>query len=347
MVLWGAVVKPGESYVLQLQGGGRHRLLRITKATLGNCDQSGWSMVEYSASDKKKSVMLCALNPKITAMCRLELEFKEDENVVLSVHGQSSIHLSGYYMHPHNDGQRHHRDNPTAQDAEFICLQNQKHHEILESRKCKPLQTEEALCGELIQKQDPDINGQDNVFKKLTGSEDEDHEYDNLPIMVAFENRRAAKNGGAKIHTEKNSHDKEVDIGHEKNGLPHDTSWNTKEVFEKLTGSEDKDHEYDDLPIMVAFEKRRAAKNGAKIQTENYGNKANGEIPANSYLFCEVDLLNVKRARTAKEAPANACWMRPPMSAFVDLSFCTCLQLDYTSTTTGLNAETAVYGYAM
>lgn len=48
----------------------------------------------------KTPVKLCSLNPRLAEMCHLEIELEEDEDVLFSVLGQSSVHLSGYYLHP-------------------------------------------------------------------------------------------------------------------------------------------------------------------------------------------------------------------------------------------------------
>jgi FK506-binding nuclear protein len=46
----------------------------------------------------KIPIKLCSLNPNLAEMCHLEVEFEEVEDVVFSVIGQSSIHLSGHYV---------------------------------------------------------------------------------------------------------------------------------------------------------------------------------------------------------------------------------------------------------
>lgn len=46
----------------------------------------------------KIPIKLCSLNPKLAETCHLEIEFEEVDDVVFSVIGQSSIHLSGYYV---------------------------------------------------------------------------------------------------------------------------------------------------------------------------------------------------------------------------------------------------------
>ncbi|XP_015696262.2 uncharacterized protein LOC107304867 [Oryza brachyantha] len=79
-------------------------------------------MLQFDNSDNEL-VWLCALNPTLAPTCSLELELKEDENVHLSVVGQSSIHLSGYYY-------------------------NKMHQDISEKGKLKTPKIEDVLSGQ-------------------------------------------------------------------------------------------------------------------------------------------------------------------------------------------------------
>jgi FK506-binding nuclear protein len=49
---------------------------------------------------KKSPVLICSLFADKCETCHLELEFEEQEEVVFSVLGSSSVHLSGYYVGP-------------------------------------------------------------------------------------------------------------------------------------------------------------------------------------------------------------------------------------------------------
>ncbi|XP_044396088.1 peptidyl-prolyl cis-trans isomerase FKBP53-like [Triticum aestivum] len=95
MALWGAEVKAGEDYVHKFSLS--HRRLRITQATLGDLNTSGWSVLESNAGEERRAV-LCVLNPSNHPMHRLEIELEEDVDITFSVKGQSSIYLSGYYI---------------------------------------------------------------------------------------------------------------------------------------------------------------------------------------------------------------------------------------------------------
>ncbi|KAG8083603.1 hypothetical protein GUJ93_ZPchr0015g6837 [Zizania palustris] len=131
---------------------------------------------------------------------------------------------------------RKNRENPTGKYAEGRC-QNLKKQEIPDNTKCKQLQTEETLCGEVVQPQDVHIN--------------------------------AHCNGDHMCNNEWDDWGQDTNIGNEADKRCHYTSYNKKEVFVKPTGSEDEDHD-DHLPTMVAFKKRTAAMtDGGKIHTNS------------------------------------------------------------------------------
>lgn len=90
-------------------------------------------MLEGNSGDRRP-VRLCALNPTSAPMCHLELDLEEDENVVFSVLGQSSIHLSGYYICSHNGDHGRNSETPNGKAAKSTCLKK-KHQEISEKYK--------------------------------------------------------------------------------------------------------------------------------------------------------------------------------------------------------------------
>ncbi|KAL6643332.1 hypothetical protein ACP70R_018997 [Stipagrostis hirtigluma subsp. patula] len=94
MAFWGVEVKPGKPYTHSYQAS--HGRLRICQATLGNCDASARTVLQCNVGNKIP-IKLCSLNPKLAEMCNLEIELEEVDDVVFSVIGPSSIHLSGYY----------------------------------------------------------------------------------------------------------------------------------------------------------------------------------------------------------------------------------------------------------
>ncbi|RLM85169.1 peptidyl-prolyl cis-trans isomerase FKBP43-like [Panicum miliaceum] len=95
MAFWGVEVKPGKPYTHTYQAD--HGRLRVCQATLSNCDVSGRTVLQCNVGNKIP-IKLCSLNPRLAEMCHLEIELEEVDDVVFSVIGQSSIHLSGYYV---------------------------------------------------------------------------------------------------------------------------------------------------------------------------------------------------------------------------------------------------------
>ncbi|CAH9103642.1 unnamed protein product [Cuscuta europaea] len=95
MSFWGIEVKPAKS-VTHVFDQTRGRL-RISQATLGIGSANTKSLVQCKVGNKPPH-FLCALLPERTESCHLDLEFEEAENVVFSVVGSRSIHLTGYYV---------------------------------------------------------------------------------------------------------------------------------------------------------------------------------------------------------------------------------------------------------
>uniref|UniRef100_A0A7C9A8P3 peptidylprolyl isomerase n=1 Tax=Opuntia streptacantha TaxID=393608 RepID=A0A7C9A8P3_OPUST len=95
MAFWGVEVKPGKPFTHSPdKAGGR---LRISQATLGTGSSNNKSLVQCNVG-KKSPVLLCSLLPGVLESCHLELEFDEVEEVIFSVIGARSVHLSGYYL---------------------------------------------------------------------------------------------------------------------------------------------------------------------------------------------------------------------------------------------------------
>ncbi|XP_062194636.1 peptidyl-prolyl cis-trans isomerase FKBP43-like [Phragmites australis] len=119
MAFWGVVVHPGEPYIHEPSRG---RRLKIRQAMLGDYGDAGWSLLECNVGDKEP-VRLCALNPTDAFMCHLKLEYEEKETVILTVSGNGSIHLSGYYIHSCNGDHGHCSDKLTRKSASVTCLE--------------------------------------------------------------------------------------------------------------------------------------------------------------------------------------------------------------------------------
>eukprot|EP00252_Welwitschia_mirabilis_P019625 TRINITY_DN4596_c0_g1_i1.p1 TRINITY_DN4596_c0_g1~~TRINITY_DN4596_c0_g1_i1.p1 ORF type:complete len:457 (+),score=162.18 TRINITY_DN4596_c0_g1_i1:1-1371(+) len=101
MAFWGIEVKSGKPYTLTPDSYDNCRL-HLTQATLGlgsskQKDESSPVVVQCNVGDRP-GVLICCLSPKTNASCNLNLMFDEDEDVLFSVLGQTSVHLAGYLM---------------------------------------------------------------------------------------------------------------------------------------------------------------------------------------------------------------------------------------------------------
>ncbi|VFQ85924.1 unnamed protein product [Cuscuta campestris] len=95
MSFWGVEVKPGKPFTHYFDRTvGR---LRVSQATLGIGSRTARSLVQCNVGNKSP-VFLCALLPNKIESCHLDLEFEEADDVVFSVLGPRSVHLSGYYV---------------------------------------------------------------------------------------------------------------------------------------------------------------------------------------------------------------------------------------------------------
>lgn len=97
MAFWGVEVKCGKPVTLNCDGEkGR---LRLAQATLGfdSTSSTKKTVVQCNVGDRP-GVLLCSLLPGRKETCSLNLIFDEDEEVVFSVLGPTSVHLTGYYM---------------------------------------------------------------------------------------------------------------------------------------------------------------------------------------------------------------------------------------------------------
>ncbi|XP_078447977.1 FK506 BINDING PROTEIN 53 [Wolffia australiana] len=95
MAFWGVEVKPGKSFTLTHDSS--RGALRITQATLGNGTASKRTVVQCSVANEQP-VLLCSLLPDKSESCSLDLEFEEEDEVVFSVVGPRSVHLTGYFV---------------------------------------------------------------------------------------------------------------------------------------------------------------------------------------------------------------------------------------------------------
>ncbi|XP_048334783.2 peptidyl-prolyl cis-trans isomerase FKBP53-like isoform X1 [Ziziphus jujuba] len=95
MAFWGIEVKPGKPFTHKFDDlRGR---LHISMATLGFGNATNKSILQCNVGNRSP-VYLCSLYPEKTESLQLNLEFEEADEVIFSVIGPRSIHLSGYYL---------------------------------------------------------------------------------------------------------------------------------------------------------------------------------------------------------------------------------------------------------
>ncbi|KAL5539902.1 hypothetical protein UlMin_045080 [Ulmus minor] len=95
MAFWGIEVKPGKPFTHYFDGlKGR---LHVSMASLGHGSAAEKSVLQCNVGNNSP-VLLCSLYPERTESLQLNLEFEEAVEVMFSVIGPRSIHLSGYYM---------------------------------------------------------------------------------------------------------------------------------------------------------------------------------------------------------------------------------------------------------
>ncbi|OVA07685.1 Peptidyl-prolyl cis-trans isomerase [Macleaya cordata] len=95
MSFWGIEVKPGKPFTHNFDN--QRGRLHISQATLSIGSSTQKSVVQCNVGDKSP-VLLCALLPDKNESCPLDLEFEEEEEVIFSVIGPRSVHLTGYYI---------------------------------------------------------------------------------------------------------------------------------------------------------------------------------------------------------------------------------------------------------
>ncbi|KAL3647436.1 hypothetical protein CASFOL_008404 [Castilleja foliolosa] len=104
MAFWGIEVKPGKPYVYH--SGDEKARLHISQATLGDGSSSKKSILQCVVGDNKP-INLCSLLPEKLENCQLNLEFEEDDEVIFSIIGSHSVHLSGFFYEEDEDDQGH------------------------------------------------------------------------------------------------------------------------------------------------------------------------------------------------------------------------------------------------
>ncbi|KDP45794.1 hypothetical protein JCGZ_17401 [Jatropha curcas] len=93
MAFWGTEVKPGKPFTQSPDNDGRGRL-HISQATLGSGKVGSKSVTVQCNVGNRSPVFLCSLFPQRQESCQLNLEFDEPQEVVFSVIGPRSVHLT-------------------------------------------------------------------------------------------------------------------------------------------------------------------------------------------------------------------------------------------------------------
>lgn len=109
-------MKPGKPFT-HTADDARGRL-HISQATLGIGTAPKKSVVQCNVGDKSP-VFLCSLFPEKAESCQLNLEFEEADEVVFSVIGPQSVHLTGYFLGA--SGQRYNLNDESESYGEDIA----------------------------------------------------------------------------------------------------------------------------------------------------------------------------------------------------------------------------------
>uniref|UniRef100_A0A0E0EPB7 peptidylprolyl isomerase n=1 Tax=Oryza meridionalis TaxID=40149 RepID=A0A0E0EPB7_9ORYZ len=246
---WGLELKPGEAYTHHSAPA----RLRITQAVLGSCDHFGWTTLQCDINDGE-TVRLCVLNPGLAVACHLELELHEDENVLLSVDGQNSIHLSGYYTRSHSGNHGRNSQKPTSKAVGSTGF-NKKHQDISD----KAPVIEEILDDQTVQQQQQQ------------------------GVNISSKDVEPSRNNGHGQNSEWGTCGNGTDDDNDNNGaMFYPSSCNKMEVDEP-TGSKDNDYDYW-LPFLDASVKRKASEtDGENVYTEKEPNAIDDVKPTRGH----------------------------------------------------------------
>lgn len=103
VILAGIEVKPGKPYTHEFDD--EQGRLHLSLATLGTGSSTKKSILQCNVGDKRP-IYLCSLLPDRIETCPLNLEFEEEDEVIFSVIGPHSIHLSGFFLGETQDSAR-------------------------------------------------------------------------------------------------------------------------------------------------------------------------------------------------------------------------------------------------
>ncbi|KAL1204769.1 Peptidyl-prolyl cis-trans isomerase FKBP43 [Cardamine amara subsp. amara] len=97
MAFWGVEVKPGKPFTLKANESTGIKRLHLSQATLGLGTATNRSILQCNVGNKSP-LFLCVLSPEKVDSCQLNLEFEEADEVIFSVIGPRSLHLTGYFL---------------------------------------------------------------------------------------------------------------------------------------------------------------------------------------------------------------------------------------------------------
>ncbi|WZY89198.1 hypothetical protein YC2023_045933 [Brassica napus] len=97
MAFWGVEVKPGKPFTLKAATNDAKRL-HLSQATVGLSSSGTNRSILQCNVGNKSPLFLCVLSPEKVDSCQLNLEFQEAEDVIFSVIGPRSVHLTGYFL---------------------------------------------------------------------------------------------------------------------------------------------------------------------------------------------------------------------------------------------------------
>ncbi|XP_010252296.1 PREDICTED: peptidyl-prolyl cis-trans isomerase FKBP43-like isoform X2 [Nelumbo nucifera] len=123
MTFWGIEVKPGKPYTHRYN---RERL-KITQATMSYCSSLSpkKSVVQCNVGNTRP-ILLCSLLPDKMETCHLDLEFDEENEVVFSVLGACSVHLTGYYLNQTSHHSSRYDDDTDSYGEDIVDTENEQ-----------------------------------------------------------------------------------------------------------------------------------------------------------------------------------------------------------------------------
>ncbi|KAG7579601.1 hypothetical protein ISN45_Aa03g037330 [Arabidopsis thaliana x Arabidopsis arenosa] len=98
MAFWGVEVEPGKPFTLKATEATRIRRLHLSHATLGGIGNETARHILVCNVGNRRPLYLCILSPGKVDSCQLNLDFEEADEVIFSVIGPLSIHITGYFL---------------------------------------------------------------------------------------------------------------------------------------------------------------------------------------------------------------------------------------------------------